>query len=117
MFCRRIRLRADMHSRSPWPEKPYMGAPPSHNQSHGTTGLKLLEKSNAHKTSPKRTTGAGLGHLPFTCFADNWINELFKFHRGTCFFELCLDLVGFLFVDLFFDSGWSIFNQLLGIHQ
>lgn len=59
----------------------------------------------------------GLGRLPFTCFADNWINGLFDFHRGTCFFELCLDLFGLLFVDLFFDGGWSIFNQFLGIHQ
>ena len=94
-----------------------MGAYPNQSQSHDTTGLKLLEKSNAHKTSPKRTIGAGLGPFPFACLADNWINELFKFHRGTCFFELCLDLVGFLFVDLFFDGGRSIFNHLLGIHQ
>ena len=47
---------------------------------------------------------------------DGRIKELLQFDGGASFFQLCLHLFSFFFVDLLFNRA-EVFNQFLGIHQ
>ena len=43
--------------------------------------------------------------------------RLLKGNSSTCGFKLFLDVVGFVFLNVFLDSGWCVVNQVLSVLQ